>query len=165
MAHYVIDERQSKLVVMARSKVHDTEMIWKGITGSIDAKVDGLDSAKSEISVDMTTGDAGDWVKNRKLRKELNFDKNPKASFSLRSVEKLEQSEQAVSAQLQGELRWRGKTITVDCKTQGKVTQTGIEVTGTFDIDMTDLGITPPKVLMIKIDDVVNCTITIVASA
>ena len=165
MAHFGIDERQSKLVVMARSRLHDTNIVWNGITGSIDANVDGLDSAKSEISIDMTTGNAGDRLKNRTLRKELNFDKNPKATFSLQSVEKLEQNEQGVRAQLQGQLTWRGKTITVDCKTEGKVTETGLEVTGTFDIDMTTLGITPPKMLMIKIDAVVNCTITIVASA
>lgn len=161
MASFIIDEKQSKLVVMARSRVHDTELVWTGVSGSIDAEPSNLLGTKSDIRVDMTTGDAGDWVKNRKLRKELDFDKNPSASFSLVSISELKQEGDKVSATLAGTLSWRSKTIDVSVQTQGTLNEGELSVSGKFDIDMTKFGIKPPKVLMIKIEDVVNCEIAI----
>lgn len=161
MSSFIIDEKQSELVVMARSKVHDTKLVWTGITGSIDATPGHLLATKSDVRVDMTTGDAGDWIKNRKLRKELNFNENPSASFALGSISDLEQDGDKVSATLAGKLSWRGETINVSVQTQGTLTESELSVSGKFDIDMTKLGIKPPKVLMIKIQDIVNCQIAI----
>ncbi len=164
MPPFIIDEKKSKLVVMARSKVHDTKLVWTGVTGSIDADLSDLVATTSDITVDMSTGDAGDWVKNRKLRKELDFDKNPSASFALESIGDLQHTGDSVSATLNGKLSWRGKTIDVSVQTQGTLNESSLVVSGKFDIDMTTLGIKAPKVLMIKIDDVVNCEIAIHAA-
>ena len=164
MPPFIIDEKKSKLVVMARSKVHDTTLVWTGVRGSIEADLSDLSATRSDITVDMSTGDAGDWVKNRKLRKELNFEKNPSASFALESIGDLQHTGDSVSATLKGKLSWRGKTIDVSVQTQGTLNESSLVVSGKFDIDMTLLGIKAPKVLMIKIDDVVNCEIAIHAA-
>ena len=86
MPSYKIDSQSSKLVVTARSSVHNTDTSWQGITGTIEASLDNLEATTASIEVDMTTADAGDWLKNRKLRKDMDFAKHPKASFKLTTV-------------------------------------------------------------------------------
>jgi hypothetical protein len=56
-----------KLTVKARSKIHDTTTVWSKITGNVDADADTLATkgATAVFSVDMTSFDAGDWLKNR----------------------------------------------------------------------------------------------------
>ena len=57
-----------KLTVKARSRVHDTTTVWDKVSGDVDADPDAIEQAKATFSVDMTSFDAGDFLKNRKLR-------------------------------------------------------------------------------------------------
>ncbi|MEO7735184.1 MAG: hypothetical protein ABIY55_29790, partial [Kofleriaceae bacterium] len=59
-----------KLTVKARSKIHDTTTVWDKVGGDIDADAETLATAGATalFTVDMTTFDAGDFIKNRKLR-------------------------------------------------------------------------------------------------
>jgi len=75
-----------KLTVKARSSVHDTTTTWDKVTGSVDADPDAIEQAKATFTVDMTSFDAGDWLKNRKLRKDFDMDGNPSATFTLDRV-------------------------------------------------------------------------------
>ncbi len=166
MPQYTIDPQASKLTVKARSSVHDTEIVWTGITGTVDAAA-GEDAAnmKASVSVDMTTADAGDWLKNRKMRKDMQFDKHAEAQFTLESVNDLAQDGERMTATIHGTLKWRGKSVSVTAQGEGSLGARQLTAKGSFDIDMTKLGITPPKVLMIKVEDVVNCTIELLATA
>jgi len=166
MPKYTIDSKTSKLVVTARSSVHNTDIDWVGITGTIDAESGGDSGAMAaSIDVDMSTADAGDWLKNRKMRKELQLDKHASAHFDLESVEDLSENGSAMQATLRGTLSWRGKSIAVTATGEGTLLPGSLVATAQFDIDMTQLGITPPKVLMLKIEDVVNCRIELRATA
>ncbi len=166
MRTYRVDSKTSKLVVTARSSVHDTEIVWQGITGTIQAEVgDDAKEMQASIDVDMTTADAGDWLKNRKMRKDMQFEKHPKASFVLESVDALSQDGEHLTATLTGTLSWRGKSISVTVTGTGDLGVDKLVAKGDFDIDMTKLGITPPKILMIKVEDVVSCQIEIYATA
>ncbi|MCP4448965.1 MAG: YceI family protein [Myxococcales bacterium] len=149
----------------ARSSVHNTEIVWKGIAGTIDASAgEDASNMKADLAVDMTTADAGDWLKNRKMRKDMQFDKHPAASFSLDSVDDLVQDGERMRATIHGTLKWRGKSISVTAKGEGTLGASELLAKGSFDIDMTALGITPPKVLMIKVEDVVNCQLELHAT-
>ncbi len=166
MSTYRVDSKTSKLIVTARSSVHDTEILWQGITGNINAETgDNAKQMQASIEVDMTTADAGDWLKNRKMRKDMQFDKHPKASFVLDSVDALSQEGEHMTATLTGTLSWRGKSMPVTVTGDGDLGTKKLVAKGSFDIDMTKLGITPPKILMIKVQDVVNCQIEIHAVA
>lgn len=166
MPQYTIDSKTSKLLVTARSSVHDTEIAWTGITGTVDATAgDDAANMKAAVDVDMTTADAGDWLKNRKMKKDMQFDKHPKANFTLDGVDDLAQDGERMTATIHGTLSWRGKSVSVSAKGEGTLGASELTARGTFDIDMTKLGITPPKVLMIKVEDVVNCLIDLRATA
>ncbi len=161
MATYSIDSKASRLVVTARSSVHNTDTSFGGIEGSIDAEPGKLASIAAQLTVDMQSADAGDWLKNRKLRKDMDFEKNPSASFRLTGLSDLIENGEEVSATVQGELIWRGKTVLVSAKGSGTIGASELIAKGNFDLDVRKLGITPPKVLMIKVEDVVSCAIEI----
>ena len=165
MPTYTIDSQTSKLVVTARSSVHDSEIVWRGISGTIDANVEEMQATQASINVDMSTADAGDWLKNRKIRKDMDFDKHPTASFVLNQISEIRRSGGKVSATISGRLSWRGKTIDITATGDGTLTDDELQASGSFEIDMTRLGVRPPKVLMIKVDDVVSCRIKLTALA
>ncbi|HEU0032448.1 MAG TPA: YceI family protein [Kofleriaceae bacterium] len=152
-----------KLTVKARSRVHDTVTTWDQITGDVDADPDTLPTAgaKASFTVDMTAFDAGDWLKNRKLRKDFQMDAHPRATFELRSVRDVVRDGPTFRANAEGVLRWRGKELVVVLAGQGKLDAVGVEATATFDLDITKLGLAAPKFLMIKMDDVVAIEVTI----
>lgn len=164
MATYTIDSQASRLVVTARSSVHDTDTSFVGITGQVSADPATMADTQAQIAVDMQTADAGDWLKNRKLRKDLDFSKHPSASFRLTGISDIVEEGARVTATVQGELSWRGKTVPVTARGEGTLSPSELVARGTFDIDVTNLGITPPKVLMIKVEDVVSCTIELRAA-
>lgn len=165
MPSYKIDSRASKLVVTAKSSVHDTDTEWRGITGTISVEPDKLASIAGGVQVDMTTADAGDWLKNRKLRKDMNFAEHPLATMEIERLEDVEQDGVRVSATLHGTLHWRGKSVALVVTGKGTLDQRELRARGSFQIDVTTLGITPPKVLMIKVEDVVHCSVEVVALA
>jgi len=61
------------LTVQARSRLHDTTTVWNRITGEVTADAETLATAgaTAAFDVDMTAFDAGDFLKNRKLRKDF----------------------------------------------------------------------------------------------
>ena len=67
-----------KLVVQARSRVHDTTTTWDKVTGDVDADANAIEGARATFTVDMTSFDAGDWLKNRKLRKDFDMEAHKK---------------------------------------------------------------------------------------
>ena len=75
----------SLLRVKARSKIHDTTTVWDAIEGTVEADADSLATtgANVAVTVDMTRFDAGDFLKNRKLRKDFDMDAHPQATFTL----------------------------------------------------------------------------------
>jgi len=166
MPGYLIDSNASRLYVVARSSVHDTETIWTGITGTIVADATNpAQELEATVQVQMSTADTGDWLKNRKLRKDMQFEKNPVARFVLDSVERREQDGERLNATIRGTLSWRDHSIPIVASGHGLLGKTELSASGTFDIDVTKLGITPPKILMIRVQDVVNCRIELHATA
>src|SRR6185436_19770620 len=66
------------LTVQARSRVHDTTTVWSKVTGEVDADPETLASAgaTARFEVDMTAFDAGDFLRNRKLRKDFELERH-----------------------------------------------------------------------------------------
>ena len=83
---YVVSS--GKLVVKARSSIHDTVTTWSVVRGDVEADAATLETtgATAKFTVDMTQFDAGDFLKNRKLRKDFEMDAHPQATFELTKV-------------------------------------------------------------------------------
>ncbi|MBA3817921.1 MAG: YceI family protein [Deltaproteobacteria bacterium] len=152
-----------KLTVKARSRIHDTTTVWDKITGEVDADPDTLPTAGATamFSVDMTAFDAGDFLKNRKLRKDFQMDAHPRATFELRALRDVVRDGPTFSATAEGVLRWRGKEVVVTVAGQGKLDGVGVEARGTFELDIRKLGLSAPRFLMIKIEDEVTVEVVV----
>jgi polyisoprenoid-binding protein YceI len=162
MARYVIGNG-SQLSVKARSSVHDTVTVWNKVTGTLTADVETLATAGAEAAatVDMTEFDAGDWLKNRKLRKDYDMDAHPRATFELTNLSNVVRNGQTFTATANGVLGWRGKRVNVAIAGKGTLSATAFDATGTFELDIRTLGLQAPKVLMFKVQDEVTVEITL----
>lgn len=152
-----------KLSVKARSKIHDTTTVWDKIGGDVEADADTLatQGAIAKFDVDMTSFDAGDFLKNRKLRKDFDMDGHPRASFELRAVRDVVRDGPTFKATADGVLRWRGKEVLVTLQGSGKLDGVSVEASGTFVLDIRKLGLSAPRFLMIKMDDEVLVEVSV----
>ena len=150
-----------KLTVQARSKIHDVRTVWDKITGQVDADPDAIEKAGAMVTVDMTAADAGDWLKNRKLKSDFELEAHPRATFELGAVKDVVREGQRFTATAEGVLRWRGKEVALSIAGRGMVDAARVEATATFDLDIRTLGLVAPRVLMIKMDDVVSVEVSL----
>ena len=150
-----------KLTVKARSSVHDTTTVWDKITGTVDADANAIEQAKATFSVDMTKFDAGDFLKNRKLRKDFEMDSHPTATFTLTRVSDVVRDGSKFTAKAEGTLAWRGKSVVLTLSGQGTLDDKHVEAKGTFELDIRKLGLSAPRFFMFKMEDEVTVEVTV----
>lgn len=153
----------SRLTVTARSRVHDTSTVWDTISGEVEADAATLATAGARVrcAVDMTKFDAGDWLKNRKLRGDYALEKHPRAEFELTGLDGVTGDGERFRATARGVLRWRGKEVPLAIAGEGTVTADRLEATGTFTLDIRELGLSAPRFLMIKMEDEVEVRVSL----
>jgi polyisoprenoid-binding protein YceI len=156
---YAIDA--GKLTVKARSSVHDTTTVWDKVTGDVDADAGAIEEAKATFSVDMTKFDAGDFLKNRKLRKDFAMDDHPTATFTLTRVSDVQRDGAKFTAKAEGTLRWRGKDVVLVLAGQGTLDDRHVEARATFELDIRKLGLSAPRFFMFKMEDEVTVEVTV----
>ncbi|MGE0548937.1 MAG: YceI family protein [Kofleriaceae bacterium] len=161
MPRYRIDA--GTLTVRARSRLHDTTTVWSKVTGDADVDPETLATAgaKANFTVDMTAFDAGDWLKNRKLKSDFAMDAHPRATFELRSVSDVVRDGAKFTANAEGVLRWRGKELVLELAGRGTLDAMRVEATATFELDIRHLGLQAPRFLMIKMADEVTVDVTV----
>lgn len=150
-----------KLQVKARSTVHDTTTVWDKITGSVDASPESIEAATATFTVDMTKFDAGDFMKNRKLRKDFDMDGHPTATFTLTRVSDVVRDGSKFTARAEGNLRWRGKDVGLALAGQGTLDDAHVEAKATFELDIRKLGLSAPRFFMFKMEDEVTVEVTL----
>ncbi len=151
------------LIVQARSRVHDTTTVWNKITGEIIADPDTLATAgaTARFEVDMTAFDAGDFLKNRKLRKDFDLAGHPTASFTLERLVGVVRDGANFTASAEGVLAWRGRKVGLVLAGHGKLSDMGVSASATFELDIRTLGLSAPRFLMFKVEDEVTVQATI----
>lgn len=160
-------EAGTSVTVKARSSIHDTVTRWDKVSGTVEADPGALDGGgtRATFTVDMGAFDAGDWLKNRKLKKDLAADKYPTAVFELREVKDVTQNGDAFEATATGVIRYRDHEVAVEIKGTGTMSAGSIEAKGAFDINIRGFGMEPPKVLMFKMEPEVTIDVTLRARA
>jgi len=165
MTRYIVDASASRVVVKARSSLHDTETRWTGLTGTIDA--DAADLAgrtAAEVAVDMTRHDAGDFLRNRKLRKDLDVASFPRAHFRLAGVrEVVERGGGRFAAVADGSIAWHGREVAIAAAGEGTIGRDELSAVARFELDVRRFGVEPPRFLMFKVEDVVSVEVSLVA--
>jgi polyisoprenoid-binding protein YceI len=135
--------------------------VWDTITGSIDADADAIEQAKATFAVDMTKFDAGDFLKNRKLRKDFAMDAHPTATFTLTRVSEVVRDGAKFTAKAEGTLDWRGKQVPLVLTGQGTLDDKRVEARGTFELDIRKLGLSAPRFFMFKMEDEVTVDVSV----
>jgi polyisoprenoid-binding protein YceI len=151
------------LTVKARSSLHDTTTVWSQISGEVTADPDTLATAgaAAQIAVDMTAFDAGDFLKNRKLRKDFDLAAHPTARFTLRSLRDVVRDGAAFTATAEGVLGWRGKQVGLVLAGRGTLDAMTVSATATAELDIRTLGLSAPRFLMFKVEDEVTIAVTL----
>lgn len=150
-----------KLTVKARSRVHDTTTVWDRITGTVEADPDAIEQATATFQVDMRAFDAGDWLKNRKLRKDFAMDDHPTATFTLERVSEVVRDGATFTAKAEGVLAWRGKQVPLVLAGQGTLDASRLSAQGSFELDIKRLGLSAPKFFVFKMEDEVTVDVTV----
>ena len=168
MPVYDIDGAGSRVVVSARSSIHDTRTVWDSLSGTVTADPADLASgADADLTVDMTRYDAGDFLKNRKVKKDLEVEQHPIARFRLEALREVaEQGPGRVTARAAGAIDWRGHSVPVAATGEGTLADDGeLRATARFELDVRAFGVEPPRFLMFKVEEVVAVEVTLVARA
>jgi polyisoprenoid-binding protein YceI len=154
-----------RLVVQTRSAVHDTVTTFDKLTGEVDARADALEAATATFAVDMTSFDAGDWLRNRKLRKDFAMEAHPRATFALGAVSEVVRDGEGFAATATGVLSWRGRSVELVVKGRGTLDDAALSASARFDLDIRRLGLEAPSFLMIKMSDEVTIDVTLRGAA
>ena len=158
------------LTVKARSKIHDTTTVWNKVIGDITADPDAVPEALADVGpagtqarfeVDMTVFDAGDFLKNRKLRKDFDLEGHPRASFVLTALDAVVRTGATFTATARGTLEWRGKRVELTLAGRGTLDAMRVEATASFELDIRRLGLSAPRFLMFKVEDEVAVEVSI----
>ena len=152
-----------KVTVQARSRVHDTTTVWNKVAGELVADPDTLATigATARFEVDMTAFDAGDFLRNRKLRKDFDLEAHPIATFELRRVVSAVREGASFTATAEGVLGWRGRQIELVLAGRGTLDAMTASASATFELDIRHLGLSAPRFLMFKMEDEVTVAVTI----
>ena len=148
----------SSLMVRARSTLHDTKTVWSAVTGDVtaDPATLGQSGAVATFHVDMTVFDAGDFLRNRKLRKDFEMDAHPKATFTLTGLRDVVGEGGRFRAKADGVLKWRGREVPLVVDGEGTLDGARLAATGKFELDIRKLGMSAPRFLMFKMEDEVT---------
>jgi polyisoprenoid-binding protein YceI len=157
----------SKLVVRARSSIHDTTTTWNAIQGEVEADPETLatSGASARLTVDMTAFDAGDWLKNRKIKKDFEMESHPQAVFELRAVKDVVKEGSTFKARAEGVVKWRGREVPLVIAGTGTLDGGTLAATGRFELDIKQLGLSAPRFLMFKMEDEVAVEVTLQGKA
>jgi hypothetical protein len=142
--------------------------VWNRITGEIVADPEALGlvdvgpgGTSARFEVDMTAFDAGDFLKNRKLRKDFDLDGHPRAEFELTALRSVVRTEATFTATALGALLWRGKRVELTLAGRGTLDAMRVEARATFDLDIRWLGLAAPRFLIFKVEDEVTVEVAI----
>jgi hypothetical protein len=149
------------LTVQARSRVHDTTTVWSKISGEVEADPETLATAgaRASFAVDMTAFDAGDFLKNRKLRKDFDLAGHPTARFELIGLSAVMRDGPTFTATARGMLEWRGRKLELVLAGQGKLDDVALSARATFELDIRTLGLAAPRFLLFKVEDEVSVSV------
>jgi polyisoprenoid-binding protein YceI len=155
------------LTVEARSRVHNTTTVWNKVTGVAFADPATLATAgaTARFEVDMTAFDAGDFLKNRKLRSDFDLARHPTATFELTSVRDVAGSGATFTATAVGVLSWRDRQVELVLAGRGTLDAMAVSASARFELDIRTLGLAAPRFLMFKVEDEVTVAVEIRGAA
>jgi hypothetical protein len=89
------------------------------------------------------------------------MDAHPEAVFELRAVRDVVRDGAEFTATAEGVVRWRGREAPLVIAGKGTLDARGLSASGTFALDIRQLGLSAPRFLMFKMEDEVEVKVTL----
>lgn len=151
MARFVIVPERSRVTATAKSNVHPIRVRANYVTGTVEADiVDGAVHSTPPptvtITVELDDLHAENSMYDSELKRRIDAQRYPTITGTLTELE-----DSGGKYTARGDLTLHGKTSTVDGTATLRVTDHGLEASGELDVDIRDFGLTPPRVLMLRV--------------
>jgi polyisoprenoid-binding protein YceI len=153
MPRFKIVRQRSRLWVEARSSLHPIKADSGAIDGYVEAAIDGaaIDlkvPMQARIDIDAATLRSGNILYDRELERRLEIRNYPRISGAVVEVSEIGPGRLHVS----GEVALHGVTKAVEGEVNVRVLDdTTLQLEGEKVFDMRDFGLTPPRILMLKV--------------
>jgi polyisoprenoid-binding protein YceI len=163
MARYRVVPDKSRLWAEARSSLHPVNVETAGLTGYIEAEVNGTEvtlGAPFRVEIDAERLRSGNGLVDGELQRRLETRKFPRVIGAVREAV----ARAGARFTLRGDLTLHGISQATDAEvTVRVVADDTIEIEGEKVIDMQDYGLTPPKLLMFRVNPEVKVRARLVA--
>jgi polyisoprenoid-binding protein YceI len=154
----VVPER-SIVKVEARAPLHSTHAEGRALTGSVEIDAeDPVATLKIDVTAEIPTIKSGDFLLDSKSHSHVEASRYPKARFVLAHA-----TGTAAALRLVGTITWRGRDVPITATGRAEIGTTEARGSARFELDMRSFGLTAPKLLFLKVQDVVKIDVEIVA--
>jgi polyisoprenoid-binding protein YceI len=154
VARYKITPARSRLRFEAQSSLHPINAEATGVGGFVEAELNpaGLDlkvAPQGKLEVDVDSIKAGNLLYDRELARQLDVRKYPRIRAEIVEVTQLEAGRRY---KIRGNVSVHGVIKPVDGEVNLRVLDDGsFEADGEQTFDIRDFGLTPPRILMLKV--------------
>lgn len=166
MARYQIDPSRSQVWISARSNVHPIHTSTSGLEGWIDlrftatGRLDLRARPTAHLELAVARLRSSNPLEQRELRRRIDAKHHPLITGELTSFEPADDGRFRAG----GDITFRGVTQAhSDDLTIEKVDDSTIRVEGQSSFDIGDFGMEPPKILVLKVEPVVEVRIEVTA--
>lgn len=140
-------------------------------TGTSQSLVGQIALADSTVDfyIDLETLDTGIGKRDKDMRKTLETDQFPFAEFFGKLVSPFDPSGAEQTARVRGRFKIHGVSREIEVSGTLKPVASGLELRAEWDLNLKDYRITPPSLLVIKVDEVqhirIHATLTPVSGS
>ena len=160
---YRLDPAQSRLVITGRSTLHAITARGDQLTGEIVVDWESPEPTAT-VMAPLERVRFGDFVRDAFLRRHLDVKQWPLAIFTLDTATITGTGGERRAA-LTGTLCYRAQSAQLSTVTTVVQDRDRIDATARFPLDLRDFGLTPPKLLMLEVNPVVQIDVTLVGKA
>lgn len=162
-----IDSRRSQVTLVARSSIHDVECVGRKVSGTLTGNPDSIaDNPAIDVTVEMKSFDAGDWLKNRTLHGYFEVKKHATSTFALREIRAVERMDDGrYRATLVGTFEFQGKRYPLEASCTARVNARELSGDAEFSLFLPDMGLQAPSFLFVKMDDTVRVRVHLEATS
>jgi polyisoprenoid-binding protein YceI len=154
----IVPER-SIVRVEARAPLHSTHAEGRGLSGRVSVDpADVAGSLRMEVSVEIAALKSGDRLLDSKSLAHVDAARHPSARFVLEKA-----SGTAAALRIEGKLSWRGTDLPFATTARADVGASESRGRASFELDMRRFGLVAPKLLFLRVEDVVKIEVEIVA--
>jgi polyisoprenoid-binding protein YceI len=150
---YQLDPARSTVSIAATSSIHPIHTSapvtgWFEVTRSSDGTIDGTQPTGGAVQLDISGMRSGNPLIDRESERRLDIRRYPTVDGDLTRLEATSDPDRFTAA---GELTFHGTTRTIDGELALHWSDDELEITGATTIDVTDFGVQPPSLLVVKV--------------